>query len=213
MTNKYNNWERIELLLKYLNLSANAFALSIGLARSENIYHIKRGNYGISYDLAERIVAVYPDINPTWLLSGVGDMLQNARNQYSSVPFFEGDIEEVLRPDAEIKAKALGRYRVPFQCDCEMVVRSLTKAMITPGTASTDLFLKRVTVDEVIQGNEYVVALGDRVLWRKIRMNKDDAGQWRLVSMDKEVYPDIIINKSDIRVLWRVIARMSILVS
>ena len=29
MTNKYNNWERIELLLKYLNLSANAFALCL----------------------------------------------------------------------------------------------------------------------------------------------------------------------------------------
>jgi phage repressor protein C with HTH and peptisase S24 domain len=85
--------------------------------------------------------------------------------------------------------------------------------MITPGTASTDLFLKRITVDDVIQGNEYVVAFGDRVVWRKIRMNKDDAEQWRLVSLDKEAYPDITINKSDIRALWRVIARMSILVS
>ena len=213
MTNKYNNWERIEQLLKYLNLSANAFATSIGLIRSENIYHIKRGNYGISYDLAERIVTVYPEINPTWLLSGVGDMLLNTRNQYSSAPFFEGDIEEVLRPGAEINSKALGRYRLPFQCDCDMVVRSTSKAMVTPGTAATDLFLKRITVDEVVQGNEYVVALDDRVIWRKMRMSKEGAEQWRLVSLDKEFYPDVIINKSDVRAMWRVIARMTILVS
>jgi phage repressor protein C with HTH and peptisase S24 domain len=68
-------------------------------------------------------------------------------------------------------------------------------------------------VDEVIQGNEYVVALDDRVIWRKMRMSKEGAEQWRLVSLDKEFYPDVIINKSDVRAMWRVIARMTILVS
>jgi phage repressor protein C with HTH and peptisase S24 domain len=85
--------------------------------------------------------------------------------------------------------------------------------MVTPGTAATDLFLKRIKVDEVIQGNEYVVALDDRVIWRKMRMSKEGAEQWRLVSLDKEFYPDVIINKSDVRAMWRVIARMTILVS
>jgi hypothetical protein len=94
-----------------------------------------------------------------------------------------------------------------------MVVRSTSKAMVTPGTAATDLFLKRITVDEVVQGNEYVVALDDRVIWRKMRMSKEGAEQWRLVSLDKEFYPDVIINKSDVRAMWRVIARMTILVS
>lgn len=213
MTNKYNNWERIEQLLKHLNMSANAFAVSIGMARSESIYHIKRGNFGISCDLADRIVAVYPEVSHTWLLSGVGDMLINARNQHATVPFFEGDIEEVLKHNSDVSAKALGKYRIPFPCDCDMVVRSLSKAMILPGTAATDLFLKSTSVAEMVQGNEYVVIMDDRVLWRKVRIIKGHDEQLRLVALDRSAFPDIVISKSDIRAIWRVIARLSILVS
>ena len=75
MTNKYNNWERLERVLEYVNMNANAFATHIGMQRSENIYHIKRGAFGISEELVDRITACYPEINPTWLLSGVGGML------------------------------------------------------------------------------------------------------------------------------------------
>ena len=213
MTNKFNNWERIEQLIKYLNMSANAFAASIGMVRSENIYHIKRGNFGISYDLAERIVSVYPEVNPTWLLSGVGDMLLNAKHQRCSVPFYEGDIESVLKLGSGVKFKPVGQYHLPFSCDCDIVVRSLSKSMIMPGTAATDLFLKSTTMKEMVQGNEYVVVLDDRVLWRKVRIVKECAEQLRLVALDRSEFPDVIINKSDIRVIWRVIARMSILVS
>ena len=213
MTNKYNNWERLEQVLRYSKLSANAFAARIGIVRSENIYHIKRGSFGISYDLAERITAVFPEINPTWLLSGIGDMLLNTKNKRTSVPFYEGDIEQVLRPDVDVKAKVLGRYNLPFHCDCDIVVRSLTQAMSAPGTAASDLFLKSVSVEDMVQGNEYVIALEDRVVWRKIRNVKGCAEQWRLVAVDRAAYPDIIINKSEIRAVWRVIARMAMLVS
>jgi hypothetical protein len=213
MTNKYNNWERLEQVLKYLKLSANAFAVKIGMVRSENIYHIKRGNFGISNDLVDRIVAVYPMINPTWLLSGIGDMLLNAKGEHSSIPFYEGDIEEVLKSDNITNIKSLGRYQLPYQSDCEIAVRSLTRAMALPGNAATDLFLKLVKVEEMIQGNEYVLSLENRVLWRKIRNVKGNSNQWRLVAVDRDEFPDIIIDKSEIRSVWRVMARLSILVS
>ena len=213
MTNKYNNWERLEQVIKYSKLSANAFAAKIGMARSENIYHIKRGNFGISYDLAERVTAVFPEINPTWLLSGVGDMLLNTKNQHTSVPFYEGDIEQVLHPDIDAKVKMLGRYHLPFHCDCDVVVRSLTQAMIVPGTAASDLFIKRVSAEEIVQGNEYVIAFEDRVVWRKIRHVKGNPEQWRLVALDRSEHPDIVVEKSAIRAVWRVIARLAILVS
>ena len=87
MTNKYNNWERLERVIAHTGLSANAFALSIGMQRSENIYHIKRGAFGISEELAERITSCFPEINPTWLLSGVGDRLLANTSDKSVVPF------------------------------------------------------------------------------------------------------------------------------
>ena len=56
MREKQNNWQRIEAVIKWANMSTNYFARHIGLARGENLYQIKRGNNGISLDVADRIV-------------------------------------------------------------------------------------------------------------------------------------------------------------
>jgi hypothetical protein len=211
MTNKYNNWERLERVLEYAKMNANAFALHIGMQRSENIYHIKRGAFGISEELAERITSCFPEINPTWLLSGVGDMLLANTSDKSVVPFYEQGIEQFL--DEGVKHSRLGKYQLPYSCDCDAVVRIKTHTMSLPGTAATDLFLKRIQVEEMVQGNEYLIAHGHSAIWRKIRCVKSNPEQWRLVAYDRVEEPDIFINKSDIRSVWRVIARMAILVS
>ena len=63
MREKQNNWQRIEAVIKWANMSTNYFARHIGLARGENLYQIKRGNNGISRDVAQRIVAKFPQID------------------------------------------------------------------------------------------------------------------------------------------------------
>ena len=60
MREKQNNWQRIEAVIKWANMSTNYFARHIGLARGENLYQIKRGNNGISLDVADRIVSKFP---------------------------------------------------------------------------------------------------------------------------------------------------------
>ena len=47
-----DDWQRIEKIVRWTGLSVNSFALSIGLNRSENLYRIKRGDNGISKELA-----------------------------------------------------------------------------------------------------------------------------------------------------------------
>ena len=211
MTNKYNNWERIERVLEYVQMNANAFAIHIGMQRSENIYHIKRGAFGISEELVERITARFPEINPTWLLSGVGDMLLNNTSNKSIIPFYEQGITQLInKGDKRLK---LGKYQLPYFCDCDAVVRVKAHSMVLPGTAVTDLFVKSIKVEEMVQGNEYLIVLDNEVLWRKIRHVKSAPEQWRLVAYDRVEAPDIFVNKSDIRQVWRVIARMAILVS
>ena len=211
MTNKYNNWERLECVLEYVNMNANAFATHIGMQRSENIYHIKRGAFGISEELVDRITACYPEINPTWLLSGVGDMLLNGATNKSVVPFYEQGVEQLL--NSVDKRTKLVKYQLPYNIDCDIAVRVKDHSMVLPGTAATDLFLKRVKIEEMIQGNEYLVAFGDKALWRKIRCVKGDVDKWRLVAYDKVESPDIVVDKSEICHVWRVIARLAILVS
>ena len=81
MREKQNNWQRIEAIIKWANMSTNYFARHIWHARGENLYQIKRGNNGISLDVADRIVSKFPQVDKLWLLTGEGQMLyQYVRN-------------------------------------------------------------------------------------------------------------------------------------
>lgn len=71
------NWQRIEMVIQQSKLTVNAFARHIGLPRGENLYQIKKGNNGISLDVATRICQHYPEIDKLWLLTGDGQMLRD----------------------------------------------------------------------------------------------------------------------------------------
>lgn len=68
-------WERIEAVIKMAQMTTTGFARHIGLARGENLYQIKRGNNGVSFDVADRIVAEFPEVSKLWLLTGDGQMI------------------------------------------------------------------------------------------------------------------------------------------
>lgn len=72
---KPDYWERIEAVVKMAHMTTNGFAHYIGLARGENLYQIKHGNNGVSFDVAERIVAKFPEVSKLWLLTGDGQMI------------------------------------------------------------------------------------------------------------------------------------------
>lgn len=74
-TPKRDCWKRIEDVIKMSRMTTNAFARHIGLARVENLYQIKRGNNGVSFDVADRIVAKFPEVSKLWLLTGDGQMI------------------------------------------------------------------------------------------------------------------------------------------
>ncbi|MEI6766624.1 MAG: helix-turn-helix transcriptional regulator [Bacteroidota bacterium] len=67
--------ERIQLILKVKNMSASQFADKIGVQRS-GISHILSGRNQPSLDFITRILNVYPDINPEWLIHGAGIMIK-----------------------------------------------------------------------------------------------------------------------------------------
>lgn len=67
--------ERIQLILKVKNMTASQFADKIGVQRS-GISHILSGRNQPSLDFITRILNVYPDINPEWLIHGAGKMIK-----------------------------------------------------------------------------------------------------------------------------------------
>lgn len=54
-TETMTSWQRLEQVVKWAGTSTNKFALGIGLKRSENLYQIKRGAFGISKELSSLI--------------------------------------------------------------------------------------------------------------------------------------------------------------
>src|SRR5690606_8849210 len=69
-----SSWIRLKKTIDWTGLSTNAFAQTIGLKRAENLYQIKKGNYSISKELADKITTKYDNINKLWLLTGEGQM-------------------------------------------------------------------------------------------------------------------------------------------
>ena len=68
-------------------MSTNYFARYIGLPRGENLYQIKRGNNGISRDVANRIVAKFPQIANLWVSTGEGQMFAATELRGAQIPF------------------------------------------------------------------------------------------------------------------------------
>lgn len=77
--------ERINKVIEYTKLSVKAFSESLGLQRADRIYHIQKGRNKISSDLARLITTKYNEINYTWLLKGIGVMLNTSNSTHSEL--------------------------------------------------------------------------------------------------------------------------------
>ncbi|WP_281670778.1 hypothetical protein [Rikenella microfusus] len=65
---------RLETVLRASGLpTLNSLAYKLGLKRGENLYQIRRGNNGISEELALRIHNAYPQFSVAWLVLGLTD--------------------------------------------------------------------------------------------------------------------------------------------
>lgn len=141
-TLRSEKWRRLERVIKWTGLSINSFALTIGLKRSENLYQIKKGNNGISRDLAELITAKYPSVSKGWLLTGEGEMLignKAVTGSDSGIPYYGMDatvaVEQQLPPP-------LFYINVPIFNDCDLSAMALGTAMQPDIPAGSIVLLK-----------------------------------------------------------------------
>ena len=207
MREKQNNWQRIEAVIKWANMSTNYFARHIGLARGENLYQIKRGNNGISRDVAQRIVAKFPQIDKLWLLTGDGQMFAEQQLRGAQIPFYNVDVElgianlQHLEPESDLVVPQMGA------CDLAMIYSGRAMGQAIP--AGTVVFLKNVERDEIIPGEEYVI-ISRKIVTLRIVRAADGEHRLRLVAGDSKNYDDIILNVSDIRNVYKVKGKLII---
>ena len=174
---------RLQSVIFWANMTTNAFALHIGLPRAENLYQIKRGNYGISMRLASRIVAKFPEINKLWLLTGEGEMLDEGEMRSVIVPYYDDDVCRAvaavceLLPVSEIVVPAIAKCDFAMRCDAESTADTVTIMM-----------LRRCAGEEPAAGEYIVVNEG---VGRVVRMAGDDGA----TAAEYEVVGRITLNE------------------
>ncbi|WP_295940513.1 hypothetical protein [uncultured Alistipes sp.] len=207
MREKQNNWQRIEAVIKWANMSTNYFARHIGLARGENLYQIKRGNNGISLDVADRIVACFPQVDKLWLLTGEGQMFADERMHSAQIPFYNVDVEQAIVHVSHLEPESM--LVVPQAGICDMAMCYMGRAMGTALPSGTVVLLKTVDRDAIIPGGEYVIVSRKIVTLRIVRL-ATETEKLRLVAGDKENYDDIILSTNDILSVYKVKGKLII---
>lgn len=201
MREKQNNWQRIEAVIKWANMSTNYFARYIGLARGENLYQIKRGNNGISLDVAERIVAKFPQVDKLWLLTGEGQMFSGTKVRGAQIPYYNIDVELGIPQLDQLEAES--NLVVPPVGECDFAMRYSGRAMgeaVPPGTI---VLLKAVDRDAIIPGGEYVIVCRKIVTLRIVRTGEEE-GKFRLVAGDRDHFDDIVVDFNDMVSVYKV---------
>ena len=150
MREKQNNWQRIEAVIKWANMSTNYFARYIGLARGENLYQIKRGNNGISLDVADRIVNKFPQVDKLWLLTGEGQMFSETKLRGAQIPFYNADVEQSVTRIEQLEAEC--NLVVPPAGECDFAMRYSGRAMGEAVPSGTVVLLKAVGTDDYSRG-------------------------------------------------------------
>ncbi len=211
---KLTNWERLESVIKWANMSTNYFARHIGLLRGENLYQIKRGNNGISRNLADMIVKSFPEINLLWLLTGEGQMFTEPDVVGDGIPFYNLDVENQIRNIEELDPLSVMVMPVHVDGDIAMVYSGRAMGDIIP--PNTIVMLKKILPETIIPGGEYVILTKNVVTLRIVCYdhNVSDGASYgdtlKLVSADSAKFNDIYINRKDVEMVYKVTAKIMI---
>lgn len=198
-----DNWQRIEQVIKWSGIaSVSAFAREIGLNRGENLYQIKRGNNGISRDLAESIAAKYPQISKAWLLTGEGEMLpgKTARERYD-IPFYKTDVTSI----SDLSEHDDPAYFISFPMfrGADLATFSFADAMEPEIPKGAIVFLQEADPEKLTPGGIYYVRSATFNGIRYVR-NGETRKKLRLVPKNRADYDEIVIETADVEAIYRV---------
>lgn len=198
-----NNWQRIEQVIKWSGTaSVSAFAREIGLNRAENLYQIKRGNNGISRDLADNIAAKYPQISKAWLLTGEGEMLpgKTATERYD-IPFYKMDVTSLPEPMEQVEPA----YYISFPMfrGADYAAFTFADAMEPEIPKGAIVLLQQVEEGNFTPGAIYYVKSTRFNGIRYVRKGTGE-GKLRLVPKNSADYDEMIIDVSEVKAMFRI---------
>lgn len=199
------SWERLEKVIEWAGMSTHAFAMKIGMKRSENLYRIMRNKENVSIKLAMLILDTYPQINRNWLIYGEGDMIMERDDicdEGERIPFYartiDGSIDEVS------KIKPSFNLHIPIFKDADLAVNIADKAMEPLIPMGATMIMKKQTSDIIIYGQIYYIETKDLSVVRVIRKSDIANDEVILEVSNVKRYDNISIKRDKILNLYLV---------
>lgn len=206
--NNIDCWQRLEIVIKWANMSTNFFARHIGLSRPDIFYHIKSGKGNLSQNLARRIVDRFPEISIAWLLTGEGEMLGTPPNSYR-IPYYEGNVTgNILFEQQEITPSQY--FHIPLIGDCDCALRSYDDAMASDIMPGSIIFLKKIDTTAIIPGGIYVIVTSNFILLRRVHLLHDNNTPVLRLECSNNKFTEISIAESEVKEIYRVISSLQL---
>ena len=167
---KNDHWERLSAVIEQAGMSTNYFARYIGLPVAENLYRIKRGQNGISRDVAERVVEKFPQISKGWLMTGEGGMYYDEKMRSKQIPYYDKYVEEALSGRAMMPAYYI---YIPMLDECDMAVKCCEEPQ-------NILMLAKCNEENLEEGKEYLFLIKKSLSLQRwsgskhVELGKDD---------------------------------------
>lgn len=199
------SWERLEKIIEWAGMSTHAFAMKIGMKRSENLYRIMRNKENVSIKLAMLILETYPQINRNWLIYGEGDMiveLEEVCEIGEKIPFFARTIDGSIGNIAEEKPAFY--MHLPMFKDADLAINIADKAMEPNIPMGSTMILKKQTSDIIVYGQTYYIETQDMSMVRILRKSELSKDEIILEVANVKRYDDITIKKDRITNLYLV---------
>lgn len=210
--------QRIISFIKYQKLSQRKFENSINVSNG----FVNNISKSIGADKLQRILNVYPDLNPDWLLYGEGSMLKTSPGGVSAMPPPGDGVATVPLLPLSAQGGPLNDFVLSVrEADCEKVVSPIPGADLAI-TVSGDsmapeypngsrLLIKRINEKAFIEwGKTYVLdTCNGSVIKRIVPSAKEGFIKCLSINTDP-IYAPFEVALSDIYGIYKVLLCMSI---
>ena len=212
--------KRIEKLVEYSGLSIPKFAERVGFKTPQGVRELLKGNTRTLSEQAQyKILHSFPEINPSWLLTGMGEMLLTESPPIEPPP---EDAKTILIPvrnpdsrggfdfNEEVGTPTYTTGYLPFPTSIahqgDVVIPIYGDSMEPTYKSGSMVLIREVELwrEYLELGCAYVIGLVDDRRVIKTVMAGSDADHFLLVSINPAYQPQEIA-KDIIRSVWRVI--------
>lgn len=172
---------RLIEFIKHHNLSQSRFEKAVGLSNG----FVNNISKGVGADKLQRIVGVYPNLNPDWLLYGNGEMLKSTLptlvepTNYRLVPMYNMDARGGFEGNEEVDTVEYIVDRIPFKdARQDDICIMITGNSMSPTYCAGSIVLLH-PIDRWREfldlGQVYVIILEDgRRLIKELRASEED---------------------------------------